>query len=254
MGLWERHDGHLTFRYLLCLRDMAVEVGCGRLGSVSFPRVCFLFFASRDRGGVRRIFVSDLWMSQVARCCCLNPIGEFACSPLGGAFRWVVCEAEETCYEVLLVCSPVQWRASRQKQPDTCWEFTSRVPSRRNQSRGAVLMGSEPRMLCMGFVRMACPEGEEDRQSSIWSGDPMEKDGGHICILDSRPTPSVCPGVPASPNGQPPRHVLDFVECQTRYANWRIRARPSDSDLVGPWWWCTATLVWDDSVLLFVGW
>lgn len=43
MGLWERHDGHLTFRYLLCLRDMAVEVGCGRLGSVSFPRVCFLF-------------------------------------------------------------------------------------------------------------------------------------------------------------------------------------------------------------------
>lgn len=142
-----------------------------RVGFV--PTRLFSFFASRDRGGVRRIFVSDLWMSQVARCCCLNPIGEFAWSPLGGAFHWVVCEAEEACYEVLLVCSPVQWRASRRKQPNTCWEFTSRVPSRRNQSRGAVLMGSEPRMLCMGFVRMACPEGEEDRQSSIWSGDPM---------------------------------------------------------------------------------
>jgi hypothetical protein len=36
----------------------------------------------------------------------------------------------------------------------------------------------------MGFVRIACPEGDKDRQSSIRTGDPMEKDGGHICMLD----------------------------------------------------------------------
>jgi hypothetical protein len=40
------------------------------------------------------------------------------------------------------------------------------------------------RLLRMGFVRMAYPEGDQDLQSSIWTGDPMEKDGGHICMLD----------------------------------------------------------------------
>jgi hypothetical protein len=40
------------------------------------------------------------------------------------------------------------------------------------------------RLLRMGFVKMACPEGDKDLQSSIWTGDPMEKDGEHICMLD----------------------------------------------------------------------
>lgn len=40
------------------------------------------------------------------------------------------------------------------------------------------------RLLRMGFVKMACPEGDKDLQSSIWTGDPMEKDGEHICMFD----------------------------------------------------------------------
>jgi hypothetical protein len=63
------------------------------------------------------------------------------------------------------------------------------------------------RLLRMGFVRIAYPEGDKDRQSSIWTGDPMEKDGGHICMLDPffhLGRPLLCALMSLRfPNGQP---------------------------------------------------
>jgi hypothetical protein len=176
-------------------------MGEARIGSTR------LVYFPAGTGGVRRIFClrsmdgclgwrdAVVWKSDrgVVRCACCGGSASNNLFGEEGKLR------SASCFQ-MIQSNPVQ--SSRGHPKTRVNPRLQRAHSLRlmaaGTTLGACLMG---RLLPMGFARMACPEGVQDQQSSIWTGDPMKKDGGHICMLDPffqcQPTPSACPDVPA---------------------------------------------------------